>query len=92
MRSTWRLTNSIFDKLKKNSHDLSVNQNESLITDDLQFASLFNYYLSKIGSALRQQISINVRDHLSFFEDTGKIYSAFRFYESTPDEAGKLSS
>ena len=72
--------------------DLSINQNYSLITDDLQLAKLFNNYFSKICSELRQQIPINVRYPISFFDDTDKKYSAFRFYELTPDEVGMAFS
>ena len=39
---------------------------------------------------MRQQIPINVRDTLSFCDDTDKNDSALRFYESTPDEVGML--
>ena len=63
------------------------------LTDaDLQLANLFNNYFSQIGSELRKQISINVRDPSSFFDEADKNYSAFRFYESTPDEVGMVNS
>ena len=63
------LTNSIPGKSKKNSHDLSINQNDALVADDLQLANLFNNYYSQVGSELRQQIPINARDPLSFCDN-----------------------
>ena len=53
-RSTSKLTNSIHAKSKKNSHDLSINQTDTFITDDLQLANIFNNYFYKIGSELSQ--------------------------------------
>ena len=70
----------------------STNQIDTLITDYLQLANLFTNYFSKIGSELRQQIPINVRDPISFFDDTDKNDSAFRFNESSPDKVGMLIS
>ena len=90
--STWKLSNSFLGKPKNNSHDLSINHNDTLITVDLQLVNIFNNYFSKICSELRQQISISVEDPLLFFDDTDTNDSAFRFYESTPDEVGMLIS
>ena len=73
-------------------HDLSINQNDTFITDDLQLANLSNKYFSKIGSELSQRTPSNVRDPLSFFDDTDKNDSASRFYETTPDDVGMLIS
>ena len=58
----------------------------SLTTYDLLTRS------TKTCSELRQQIPINVRDPLSFFDDTDEKESAIRFYESTPDEVRMLNS
>ena len=52
IHSTLKLANSILGKLKKNSHDLSIHQNHTLITDNLQLANLFSSYFSQIGSKL----------------------------------------
>ena len=62
--SIWKLTISILGKPKKNSHDLSINENDTLITDDQQLANLFDNYFSKTDSELRQQIPVHVRDQL----------------------------
>ena len=40
------LTNSILDKSKKSSDDLSINQKDTLITVDLQLANEFQNYFS----------------------------------------------
>ena len=56
IRATWKQTNSIPVKIRKNLYDLSINQNYTLITDDLQLTSLFNKYFSQIGFEFRQQI------------------------------------
>ena len=75
---------------KKNSHAITINQSDTLTTDDLRLDNLFNNFFSKIGSDLRQQIPINVKDPLSFFDDTVENDSALRFYESTPDKVRML--
>ena len=46
IRSTRRLTNSILGKPRNNSRDSSINQNDTLITDDLQHANIFDNYFS----------------------------------------------
>ena len=76
--------------VKKKSQAITINQRDTLITDDLRLANLCNDSFSKIGFNLRQQIPINVRDPLSFFDDTVKNDSALRFYESTPDKVRML--
>ena len=58
----------------------------------MQLANLFNKYFSQFGSELREQIPNNGRDLLKFFDETDKIYSIFRFYESTPEEVAMLIS
>ena len=67
-----------------------VDQNETLIIDDLQLANLFNNYFSQIGYELREQIPINVKGPLSFFDIADRNKSAFRFYDSSPDEVRTL--
>ena len=54
-------------------------------------ACLINIFFH-IGSELRQQIPKNGRDPLSSFDEPDKKDSAFRFYESTPDEVAMLIS
>ena len=71
---------------------MSISQNDTLITDDLQLANPFNNYFFRIGSELRQQIPNNSRDPIMFFDEADKNGSAFRFYESTPDEVSMLFS
>ena len=65
IRPTWKLTNSILGKSKMNPYDLSINHDDTLITDNLQLANLFNNYFSQIGSGLRQKIPTCVKDPLS---------------------------
>ena len=63
IRATWKLTLIVF-LVKKNSHDLSINQNDTLITNHLQLTNLFNKYFSQIGSELRQRIPNQGRNPL----------------------------
>ena len=72
LRSTWKLTNSIFGKTNKNSHDSSINQNDTHITDDLQLDNMFINYFSQFGSERRQQIPSTGRDPLKFFNEADK--------------------
>ena len=87
-----KLRISILGKTKKNSHNLSINQNDTLITDDLLLVSLFNNYFSRIGSELRHQIPNDGRNPLTFFDETDKKVSALSFYEYTLDEVSMLNS
>ena len=72
-----------FDKKRKHKF--------ALISDDLQLANVFKNHFSQTCSELRQQIPINVREPLSFFGDVDQNHSAFRFYDSIPDEVGLLN-
>ena len=69
-----------------------ISQNDTLITDNLQLANLFNKYFSQTSSELRQQILINSKDQLTFFDEAGENDSAFISYESTTDEVATLFS
>ena len=53
IRSNWKLPHIILGKSKNNSHDILINQTNTLITDDLQLANLLNNYFSQIASELR---------------------------------------
>ena len=49
IRSTLKLKKVLLVN-KKNCHDLSINQNDTPSTDDLQLANIFNNSFSQIGS------------------------------------------
>ena len=84
------MTNKFLCKYEKDAHDLTLKQNDTQITDELQLANLLNNYFSHLGSELKQKIPINVSDSLSFFDDADETHSSLRFYEWTPDEVGML--
>ena len=70
---------------------MSINKSDTPYTGDMQFDDLFNNFFSQFGSELRQQISISVKDPLSFFDVADSNFSAIRLYESTPNEVGMLN-
>ena len=61
VRSSWKLVYIIFDKSKKDSHDLLKHQNDTPITDDLQLAKLSTTYVSQFETEQSQQMPHSVK-------------------------------
>ena len=73
------MMNSNLDKTKNDSKDLSINRHDTLTTDDLQFANLFNNYLLKLILSLDSELHTLLEPH--FFDAADRNDWVFYFFE-----------
>ena len=86
---TWKLTNNILGKSKRNSNSITLSHQNNLVNNELEVANMFNEYFVSIGNDLVNNV-INNRniDFLSYMEN--RTVNSFVFHGTDEFEIRKI--